>query len=218
LLNDISAAAWHLVGRVDARRFMVVTVSSGIGSKIVDCGHPRAVIDDIAYAGEIGHCKVDERPDAPVCDCGGRGHLGAISSGRGILRFARQSALSDPSFNASLCVRELSGKANELTNEGHLVPAAKAGDSWALSIVRECTEPLARVLLQCVMAAGIERVVIIGGFALSLGDSYRAILHNAMTKHCNYDLLSSCLKDFVIMGNNDACLLGTAAFAARLSL
>jgi hypothetical protein len=39
-----------------------------------------------------------------------------------------------------------------------------------------------------------------------------------MTKHCNYDLLSSCLKDFVIMGNNDACLLGTAAFAARLSL
>jgi hypothetical protein len=39
-----------------------------------------------------------------------------------------------------------------------------------------------------------------------------------MTKRCDYDLLSSCLKDFVIMGNHDSCLLGTAAFAARLSL
>src|SRR5215470_4641684 len=34
LLNDVSAAAFHLAGQCTWDRFMVVTVSSGIGSKI----------------------------------------------------------------------------------------------------------------------------------------------------------------------------------------
>src|SRR5438067_1481112 len=57
ILNDISAAAWHVVRRIRAKRFMVVTVSSGIGSKIFDHHNSRGVIDDVAYAGEIGHTK-----------------------------------------------------------------------------------------------------------------------------------------------------------------
>jgi predicted NBD/HSP70 family sugar kinase len=216
VLNDISAAAWHVSRCVDARRFAVVTVSSGIGSKIFDRDHFRGVIDEVAYAGEIGHAKVDESSGAPLCDCGGRGHLGAISSGRGILRFARQTARSDPSFRTSLCVGKFQATADSLTNEEHLVPAAKAGDDWALRVVRECTAPLARLLMHCVMAAGLERVVIIGGFALSLGEPYRVILQDEMIKRCDYRVLAGRLKDFITMGDDDACLLGAAAFASRL--
>src|SRR5204863_3833917 len=40
LLNDVSAAAWYLSTRTPARRFFVVTVSSGIGGKLFDRGHP----------------------------------------------------------------------------------------------------------------------------------------------------------------------------------
>src|SRR5437764_984935 len=49
LLNDISAAAWHMSKRIAAKRFMVVTVSSGIGSNIFDRDHPCGVIDDVSY-------------------------------------------------------------------------------------------------------------------------------------------------------------------------
>src|SRR5262245_59849625 len=65
VLNDLSAAAWHLSRCIETRRFVVVTVSSGIGSKIFDRDHYRGVIDEVAYAGEIGHAKVDESSEAP---------------------------------------------------------------------------------------------------------------------------------------------------------
>jgi predicted NBD/HSP70 family sugar kinase len=215
LLNDISAAAWHISKRIAAKRFMVVTVSSGIGSKIFDRDHPRGVIDDVAYAGEIGHAKIDEKPDAPLCDCGGRGHVGAIASGRGILGFAKRAAGVDPGFRDSLCVTKFAATPNSLTNEDHLVPALQLGDKWAADIVRECTAALARVLLPAAIAAGVERIVVIGGFALSLGETYRAILQSEILSRCDYRVMSSSLKDLVVMGDEDACLLGTAAYASQ---
>ena len=215
ILNDVSAAAWHMSRRVNAKRFMVVTISSGIGSKVFDRDHALGVLDDVTYAGEIGHARVDESADAPICDCGGRGHLGAIASGRGILRRARQMAFADPAFADSLCARAFSSSADALTNEQHLVPAARLGDAWVLGIVRECTATLAQVLLQNVMAAGVERVVVIGGFALSLGETYKAILQDEMVKRCDYRVLAEHLKDLIVMGEQDACLLGTAAYASR---
>ena len=125
LLNDMSAAAWGLSAKTDAHRFMIVTVSSGIGSKIFD--RTLGVIDHPSYAGEIGHVMVDSSPAAPICDCGGRGHLGAIASGRGIERAARQKANRDPiSFRSSLCSSRFGATAEELNNETHLVPAARA--------------------------------------------------------------------------------------------
>jgi predicted NBD/HSP70 family sugar kinase len=103
ILNDVSAATWYLSKKTAATRFLVVTVSSGIGSKIFDRGHPSGVLDDPPFAGEIGHYVVDPNPDALRCDCGGLGHLGGIASGRGVERMARR----------------VRGDAN-LTNEQHL--------------------------------------------------------------------------------------------------
>src|SRR5205823_8314994 len=138
----------HVSRCLPCRRFMVVTVSSGIGSKIFDAGNARGVIDDLPYAGEIGHAKADESDDAPACDCGGKGHLGAIASGRGILRYAKRVAAIDPAFLQSMCAGHFGATPGSLTNEDHLVPAAQLGDPWALNVVRHCTAPLARVLLE----------------------------------------------------------------------
>ena len=96
LINDLSAAAWLMADAADVDRAMVVTVSSGIGSKVFDRSSSLRVIDDRPYAGEIGHVVVDISPDALVCDCGRRGHLGAIASGRGVERLARRIATQKP--------------------------------------------------------------------------------------------------------------------------
>src|SRR5262249_33551875 len=113
LVNDVSAAAWYFSTRTTARRFFVVTVSSGIGSKLFDRAHSHVVIDDPPYAGEIGHMVVNSGPEAQLCDCGGFGHLGAIASGRAIEKTARRLS---PAIST------------ELTNEEHVIPAARAGD------------------------------------------------------------------------------------------
>ena len=163
LINDISAAAWHLGRIVEDNRFLTVMVSSGIGSKIFDRRHPDGVLDNVPFAGEIGHMKIDLSPDAMLCDCGGKGHLGAIASGRGVERVAGMLAKREHArFEQSACVTQFHGSADTLTNEEHIVPAARMQDAWALEIIRSCTRPLAAALLLITASAGLERIGVIG--------------------------------------------------------
>ncbi len=219
ILNDVSAAAWHFSRKLAVGRFMVVTVSSGIGSKIFDRQHPECVFDAAAYAGEIGHLVVDESPCAPKCDCGEMGHLGAIASGRGIERTARSRAEENKAaFELSACARVFQATPATLANEQHLVPAAKAGDEWALTLIRESTRPLARVLYSFVLAIGLHGIVIIGGFALGLGQTYLHILRNLMKELCDYSLLSDQLPGLVRLGeeSEEACLEGASDYASHI--
>lgn len=216
LLNDVSAATWHLSTRIDTGRFMVVTVSSGIGSKIFDHSSSRGVLDDQPFAGEIGHWTVDTSPDAAQCDCGGRGHLGAIASGRGIENTARIAAREDlAGFSSSACFTRFGATPSTLRNESHLVPAVLADDVWATTIVTRCTAKLACCLGAVAMALGLEKIVVMGGFASALGEPYIRILRNAFTEHTRGGFW---------VGNADACieliprgeevgLLGAAAYA-----
>lgn len=215
LLNDVSAAAWRLAETTTARRFMVVTVSSGVGSKIFDRCHPSGVLDQPAYSGEIGHVVVDDSSSAPVCDCGGRGHLGAIASGRGIERCARRrAAVQRREFEASKTKCDFGATPQTLNNEEHLAPAVLAGDSWALRIVSDCTRPLARVLLSVAMAAGLDRVFLIGGFAQALGNRYVEIMRDLAIEVSRYEPVREQLDSLFEMGlhEQETCLEGCAAF------
>ncbi|MGE5174323.1 MAG: ROK family protein [Betaproteobacteria bacterium] len=219
IINDISAAAWHISRTVTDDRFLVVTVSSGIGSKIFDRLHPHGVLDEAPFAGEIGHIKIDASPGALSCDCGGTGHLGAIASRRGIERFARSRAKHDKErFDQSACATLFHGAADTLTNEEHIVPAAKMHDAWALDIIRQCTGHLARVLLLLTAAQGLDRIVVIGGFALSLGPMYLDILRKEMLNNCDFETLSSTIPGLLVMGSahEEACLQGAAVYALNI--
>ena len=218
LLNDVSAAAWYLGQHLAVRRFMVVTVSSGIGAKVFDRESASGVIDDVAYAGEIGHCKVDVLPDAPMCDCGVRGHLGAIASGRGTLRLAQRMAQADPvRFAASRCVTAYGATAASIDNERHLVPAIKDGDEWAVDVMRRAMEPLARTLSASVYAFGLERIVVVGGFALEVGERYVSALRQLMDFEPAGSPFAMRSDDLVALGDAypDATLLGAATYARR---
>lgn len=213
VLNDLSAAAWYLAEQTDARRFLVVTISSGIGSKLFDRCHPAGVLDDPPYAGEIGHFVVDDREDAVVCDCGGRGHLGGIASGRGIEGAARRAALDAVQFSGSLAAQLARGSV--LTNETHIVPAAAAGDEWTWRVIEQCTRPLARTILAIVMAAGLDRVFIIGGFAQALGARYQALLARLMVDASRYAVVRDRVESLVTVvdAHENACLKGCGVYA-----
>jgi glucokinase len=219
LLNDISAAAWYISEDIQDSRFMVVTVSSGIGSKIFDRHSFRKILDDVPYAGEIGHVAVDTTSDGIICDCGGRDHLGAIASGRGIERFARRMAKQDATgFNGSACVLKFGANASTLTNEDHLVPSAVLRDPWALDVIRTCTRPLARILLSVVVAVGLQKVIIIGGFALALGEVYLDVIRTELMAACDYEVMADYVQGIVAMGNveDEAPLKGAAIYARSL--
>ena len=98
------------------------------------------------------------------------------------------------------------------------MPAANAGDEWALTSIRESTRPLARVLNSMVLGIGLQGIVIIGGFALSLGQVYVGLLGNLMKELCDYSLLSNHLPGLVQLGDEreEACLEGAADYAFRI--
>jgi len=70
-----------------ARDALYLTVSTGIGGSVLSDG--RILSGPDGAAGELGHVVVDF--NGPVCGCGARGHLEALSSGVAIARAAREA-------------------------------------------------------------------------------------------------------------------------------
>ena len=95
--NDITAATERYVAQYTKNNLDyigVFTISSGVGNKIYDIRHGRMLLNSVGFGGEIGHATLDFSDDAPLCDCGGRGHLGALVSGRAIERSVREYSLN----------------------------------------------------------------------------------------------------------------------------
>lgn len=170
VLNDLTAAGYRYL-RSTRDDLCVVTVSSGIGHKIFVDGRP--LIGRRGYGGEIGHLRVDFADDALACDCGGAGHLGAVASARGALRTARRRAHRDPAgFGASMLADAVGGDADAVDTHA-LVAAFADDDAWTRGLVRDVVRPLGQALAAIHLAVGVERFVVIGGFALALGEAYR---------------------------------------------
>ena len=219
ILNDVSAAAWHISTRIDADPFMVVTISSGIGSKIFHRAAGAHVFDDVPYGGEIGHLVVDRSHEAPACNCGGQGHLGAIASGRGTEALARRAARDDPAaFAQSQCARTFGATPSTITNEDHLVPAALNDDVWVWSVVSKAMEPLAQTLSSATHAIGLKRIIIIGGFALGLGQRYVRELTRQMRTHCDGGRCGASVDDLLMLWDVDdePCLRGAGTFGRAM--
>jgi len=81
--NDANAMALgeHSAGYLDCRALCLVKVSTGIGTGIVIDGRVYQGID--GGAGDIGHVRLSDHPDA-MCQCGARGCLAAVASGRAV--------------------------------------------------------------------------------------------------------------------------------------
>lgn len=173
LENDVSAAGYRFL-RSAAEDLCVVTVSSGIGNKVFIRGRP--MVGGAGRGGEIGHVRVEDSPTAARCNCGGHGHLGAVSSGRGTLDFAIRHATACPGdFAKSRLATLVNRDASAITNPG-IVTAFHENDPWTIDVIRQTARPLARVLATIHLAVGIERFILIGGFAMALGDGYRRLL------------------------------------------
>ena len=78
VFNDVTAAGYRFVG--ENRDFALFTLGSGVGLKVFIDGVPQ--VGPHGQGGELTHMVFDASPTAPLCDCGGRGHLGALASGR----------------------------------------------------------------------------------------------------------------------------------------
>ncbi len=214
VLNDVAAAGYRYL-RHPQDDFCIVTVGSGIGQKTFVRGAP--IVGAAGRGGEIGHLQVDPSPDAPRCDCGAPGHLGAIASGRGAQTAARRWALAEPVAFAGSAVAIASAGDPERIDCEMLVAAFRGGDPWAAALIGRVAEPLGRALASIHLSTGVERFVVYGGFALALGDAYRMELVRAAARSCW--IPSQDWDAMVELGfaDDDSGLIGAGRFATRFA-
>ena len=208
VVNDVTAAAARyavLVPYRSHRLICVVTVSSGIGNKVFDTRTMAPLLDSKGVSGEIGHVSLPLPPGAGACDCGARGHVSAIASGRGAARFARCQARRRPGvFHRSILARWTDRQAGRITPE-FLAAGVKAGDRFALSVLDQVTLPLAHALNVLVGSVGIEKIVLVGGFALGVGTPYLKALHRNWVRLGSFGRTAKDVRDLVTLGIPDDC-------------
>jgi 3-dehydroquinate synthetase/MoaA/NifB/PqqE/SkfB family radical SAM enzyme/nucleoside-diphosphate-sugar epimerase/radical SAM superfamily enzyme YgiQ (UPF0313 family)/predicted NBD/HSP70 family sugar kinase/adenine/guanine phosphoribosyltransferase-like PRPP-binding protein len=182
VIHDISADAVRYAVEKKKDKFCIVTVSSGISCRIYDKQKGGLITDELDLAGEIGHLKVDYSKEAPLCECGERGHLNALASGRAAERIVRERAVSDPEgFKRSLLYEYALGNIANINNSV-FADAVAEGDEWALGILQELAEPVAHAINQVSTVSGIRDFYVVGGFAIANGDAYlEALLEHLRT-------------------------------------
>lgn len=134
LLNDGVAAAlaeWRLGAGMGHDNIIYVGIGTGIGGGIVVDGH--LLMGKEGNAHEIGHMIIDAG-GAIECDCGGRGHWEAYTSGSGLPRLSRLLAQSFVGRTQFLD-RSLRGR----VEAREVFDYARNGDNFALCVVREAT-------------------------------------------------------------------------------
>ncbi len=214
VVNDITAAAWRYA-RTETEPFCLITVSSGIGNKVFRDG--RVLVDPAGYGGELGHWRVDPSPDAPRCDCGGRGHLGALASGRGILAAARRGAVEDPAaFAGSGLALRCAGEPALIDNPT-LVAAAVAGDRFTIGILQNALRHLAAAVTAVYSAIGVRRYPVIGGFAQAVGELFVRLLTEQLLELGCFGLGDQQIRRMVSLGyaDDDHGLIGVGHLLER---
>ncbi len=217
IANDMTATGFRYLPSRPNKRFGILTVSSGVGIRMMDGRHPEKILKDpdAIIAGEVGHTVVDTAPDALLCDCGGRGHLGALASGRGAERIMRCAAQKQPDkFRASVLFNRQEDP-TKLTNED-LVFAVNHKDAFALELLDQVTDPLAMTVALVNGTVGADEYIVVGGFGLAMGDAYRnSLLHN-LRKRTNKHISDETLSSWITLGHNDDdnVLLGAANMAS----
>lgn len=164
--NDVTAAAWWYAA-TEYEPFCLLTVGEQIGNKIFRGG--EVLVDGAGHGGEIGHWPADPGPDAVLCACGGRGHLCALASGRGVLDAVRRAAVRRPEdFARSRLAMACEGDPARLTGLA-LVAALIADDPFATAVLRRALRYLASAVIAVFTAIGVRRFIVIGGFAIAVG-------------------------------------------------
>lgn len=193
--NDITAAGYRYINK-NLKNFCILTVSSGVGNKIFWDG--EVLLNSNGYGGEIGHLTYHGIPESMICDCGEKGHIGAMSSGRGVERLSEFLKFKKIElYNKSVLKKE-----NKITTYD-LVDAVHQEDAYALYVLRQSIKPIAHIVATVYNLIGIDRFIIIGGFSIAIGDKYVDLLKEEISKLTLYGGGDHELEKMIYLGVKD---------------
>lgn len=228
LLNDVSALLTRYMDDDGAyTKTMLITVSSGIGSRLYDHRARRIPYDaTFGVQGEIGHLKASFELEGHAlerrCECGGANHLNAFASGRAIAQTLRELPALSRRHTTALAAPHW----EQLNDEHRLArfhSRLEEGCEEAQQLLDAFVTPLSRVLATALcLDPDIDRIVLTGGVVHGLGRHYREALQRTFIRDELYEItprdphyLARRLKWEET--DDYAGLLGAGAHAVRMS-
>ena len=194
VINDITAAGWRYLDE-ERNNFCIITISSGVGCKVFKEG--KALLGTNAIGGELGHVFYRGQYSHIKCDCGAKGHIGAISSGRGIENLAHfLSQQNQIEFKKSVLY-------NSELSTYDIVSAIKSEDEFAINILNESILPIADSITFFTLTIGISDFILVGGFFNAVRDKYMEILQSAIIKNGIMGMNDDDVKKMLHSGMND---------------
>lgn len=209
LYNDVNAIVYGEYGYgagVGAADVLGVFIGTGIGGGLVAEG--RLIEGASNCSVEIGHVKVDLRPNAPLCGCGGRGCLEAFAGGRNLQdRLREELAAGQPSM-----ILGLAGSVEQVT-PGDLDQAAAQDDAYALAMYDDLVPKIASTLANAVFVLNPSRLILGGGMLMRM-----PVLRQRIIEDVPRYLTKAQIEPLSIVETQleeDAGLLGSALLAAE---
>ena len=198
VVNDVTALlARYMEAGGPFKKTLLITISSGIGSRLYDHRARRIPYDPThGVQGEIGHLPLTFELEGRVinrqCECGGWNHLNAFASGRGIADILRTLPSMCGSCGSLLSVSsEVWERANDEYRLEAFETRLEQGNGIALALLDALVTPVSRTLTTALcLDPEIDRIVITGGVAHGLGRHYREALHRAFGREGLYQMTS----------------------------
>jgi glucokinase len=202
--NDANLAAlgeWQYGAGRGHCHVLYFTISTGIGGGVISDG--QLLLGEKGLAAELGHVTID--PNGPLCSCGKRGHLEALSSGTAIARFViSELERGVPSILSS----------NPLPSAVDIANAAAQGDSLAMAAFDRAGHYLGLALSNYLQIFN-PSIAIFGGGVSRTG----SLLFEPMQRTLEQEVLSPAyLKNLKITTaelGDDSGLLGALALARQ---
>jgi 3-dehydroquinate synthetase/predicted NBD/HSP70 family sugar kinase len=228
IVNDVTASllAHSLLPDFRrARRLALITVSSGIASRTLECSIPHVPVDPVlGTQGEVGHHRIAfslcGHSLSLKCDCGGLDHLNAFASGNGIKNvIARTREILPEAFRRS---RLYSNGPTQVASMTALAEGLRSGDALCKDLLMAVTAPVAEAIKwHFMLDPEIDKLILTGGVCFHLTDYYRSAILENLGRLEFYPLTSgkeSFWSERVVLGpcSDDAGMIG-AAYAARES-
>ena len=196
IINDITALLAPYMSPSDAcRKTMLITVSSGIGSRLHDHRLGYIPFDTVhGVQGEIGHLVFPFQLDGQLvnrrCECGGWNHMNAFSSGRGIAHTLRELPLLTRSYPAlfSESTENWRGADDDYRLSAFHTQLERGNDA-ATALLDAFVTPLSRALATALsLDPEIDRIVITGGVVRGLGRHYQQALGRTFLRDGLYQI------------------------------
>ena len=203
--NDANLGAlgeWRYGAGIGHRHLVYITVSTGIGAGVIVDN--QLLLGVHGLAAELGHITV--LPDGPLCGCGKRGHLEAVTSGPAIARWVeqelRQGVPSSLLLNKPLTAKDVS-------------QAASQGDKLAKDALTRAGTYLG-ITVADILHVFNPSMVIIGGGVSKSGDAFFVPMRAAMSEHVISKKYLEGLTLTTCALGDDVGLMGALALAQTL--